>query len=97
MEKRNKLWRKRHQWRLFKARMILRATFKWGAWDEDGNLIDDPHWFELAKQKGSYSIKLRALPVAVGCVGVNHTIAWITKRKLVVWLLKSWKSRKGKG
>ena len=62
MEKRNKLWRKRHQWRLFKARMILRATFKWGAWDEDGNLIDDPHWFELAKQKGSYVYKTTGTP-----------------------------------
>ena len=62
MEKRNKLWRKRHQWRLFKARMILRATFKWGTWDEDGNLIDDPHWFELAKQKGSYVYKTTGTP-----------------------------------
>ena len=62
MEKRNKLWRKRHQWRLFKARMILRATFKWGAWDKDGNLIDDPHWFELAKQKGSYVYKTTGTP-----------------------------------
>ena len=26
MEKRNKLWRKRHQWRLFKAKMILMAA-----------------------------------------------------------------------
>ena len=42
--------------------MILRATFKWGVWDEDGNLIDDPHWFELAKQKGSYVYKTTGTP-----------------------------------
>ena len=51
MEKRNKLWRKRHQWRLFKARMILRAAYQDYMWDEDGKRIDRPHWFELAKQK----------------------------------------------
>ena len=62
MEKRNKLWRKRHQWRLFKARMILRATFKWGAWDEGGNFIDNLHWLELAKQKGSYVYKTTGTP-----------------------------------
>ena len=51
MEKRNKLWRKRHQWRLFKARMLWLAAYEFHAWDEDGNLIRRPHWFELAKQK----------------------------------------------
>ena len=62
MEKRNKLWRKRHQWRLFKARMILRAAYKDSIWDEDGNRIVRPHWFELAKQKWNHIYKTTGTP-----------------------------------
>ena len=62
MEKRNKLWRKRHQWRLFKARMILRAAYKDSMCDEDGNRIDRPHWFELAKQKWNRIYKTTGTP-----------------------------------
>ena len=62
MEKRNKLWRKRHQWRLFKARMILRAAYKDSIWDEDGNRIDRPHWFDLAKQKWNQIYKTTGRP-----------------------------------
>lgn len=62
MEKRNKLWRKRHQWRLFKARMILRAAYQDYMWDEDGNRIYHPHWFELAKQKWNQIYKTTGRP-----------------------------------
>jgi hypothetical protein len=62
MEKRNKLWRKRHQCRLFKARMILRAAYKDCIWDIDGNLIEHPHWFELAKQKWNHIYKTTGTP-----------------------------------
>ena len=62
MEKRNKLWRKRHQWRLFKARMILRAAYQDCIWDEEGYLIDRPHWFELAKQKWNQIYKTTGRP-----------------------------------
>ena len=36
MEQRNKLWRRRHQWRLFKAKMVLMATNQSLVLDEDG-------------------------------------------------------------
>lgn len=62
MEKRNKPWRKRHQWRLFKARMILRAAYKDSMWDEEGNPIARPHWFELAKQKWNQIYKTTGRP-----------------------------------
>ena len=62
MEKRNKLWRKRHQWRLFKARMLLRAAYKDAMWDEEGNRIQRPHWFELAKQKWNCLYKTTGTP-----------------------------------
>ena len=39
MDKRNKLWRKRHQWRLFKARMILMAANRHWAWSDDGEFL----------------------------------------------------------
>lgn len=82
MEKRNKLWRKRHQWRLFKARMILRAAYQDCLWDEDGNLVKRPHWFELAKQKWNYIYKTPVLLVVVGCAKANLTTAGSTRRKL---------------
>lgn len=50
-QKRNRFWRRQQEWRLFKARMILRAAFKDCIRDEEGNRIVNPHWFELAKQK----------------------------------------------
>ena len=37
MDKRNKLWRRQQMARVFK--------------DEDGSVVDYPHWFELAKDK----------------------------------------------
>ena len=84
MEKRNKLWRKRHQWRLFKARMILRAAYQDCMWDEDRNLIERPHWFELAKQKWNHIIRLPEHHVVAGCVRANRTIVGITRKKLDV-------------
>ena len=73
MEKRNKLWRKRHQWRLFKARMILRAAYKDCMWDEDGNIIEHPHWFELAKQKWNHVYKTTGRPCSCSlCKGERY-------------------------
>ena len=35
MEKRNRLWRKRHQWRLFKAKMVLFANYPYPHFIDD--------------------------------------------------------------
>jgi len=49
-QKRNKLWRRQHTCRVFKARMILFAAYGHPILDEDGQHVQHPRWFELAKQ-----------------------------------------------
>lgn len=49
-QKRDKLWRKKQCHRVFKARLIRLAAYGYCAFDEEGNRVDNPHWFELAKQ-----------------------------------------------
>lgn len=54
MDKRNKLWRREQQNRLFKARIILYAAYGQGIIDiirKDGCLNEHPYWFELAREK----------------------------------------------
>ena len=63
MEKRNRLWRKRHQWRLFKAKMVLFANYPYPHFiDDEGNCIQHPHWFDLAKQRWNYHYKSMRTP-----------------------------------
>lgn len=62
MEKRNKLWRRRHQWRFFKSRMILMVANNQGVWDENGKLIQHPHWMDCAKQLWSFKYKTMRTP-----------------------------------
>lgn len=62
MEKRNKLWRKRHQWRLFKAKMILMAANQHCIVDDDGMKIQHPHWFDCAKQSWNFKYKTMRTP-----------------------------------
>ena len=63
MEKRNRLWRKRHQWRLFKTKMVLFANYPYPHFiDDEGNCIQHPHWFELAKQRWNYHYKSMRTP-----------------------------------
>lgn len=57
MEKRNKLWRRRHQWRLFKAKMLLMAANQHWVINEDGIKIQHPHWFDYATQTWSFKYK----------------------------------------
>ena len=62
MEKRNKLWRKRHQWRLFKSKMILFASNNTGLKDKNRVFVERPHWFEFAEQKWCYVYKTTRCP-----------------------------------
>ena len=58
---------------LFKTRMILRAAYKDLIWDEDGNRIDRPHWFELAKQKWNRIYKTTGTPCSCSlCKGERY-------------------------
>ena len=51
MDKRNKLWRREQQNRVFKARMVYHAACGCGIKKADGNWNRHPHWFELARVK----------------------------------------------
>ena len=62
IDRENRLWRKRHQWRLFKAKMVLFANYPYPHFiDDEGNCIQHPHWFELAKQRWNYHYKSMSL------------------------------------
>ena len=55
--KRNKAWRRFQENRVFKARMLKFAGWQIVVWDENGNCIEHPHWFEIAKQKWAKKYK----------------------------------------
>lgn len=62
MEKRNKLWRRRHQWRLFKAKLLLMATNQHWVINDDGITIQHPHWFDYANQIWCFKYKTMRTP-----------------------------------
>lgn len=73
-QKRNKLWRKQQCWRIFKARMILFAAYEFCVFDEDGNRVDNPHWFELAKQHWCQVYKTTRTPCScMFCRGEHYS------------------------
>lgn len=55
--KRNKAWRRFQENRVFKARMLKFAGWQMFVWDENGNCIEHPHWFEIAKEKWAKKYK----------------------------------------
>ena len=55
--KRNKAWRRFQENRVFKARMLKFAGWQIVVWDENGNCIEHPHWFEIAKEKWAKKYK----------------------------------------
>lgn len=62
MEKRNKLWRKRHQWRLFKKRVVRLAAAYGSILNVDGIIIQHPHWQDVAKQPWAWQYKNTGTP-----------------------------------
>ena len=50
-------------WRLFKAKMVLFANYPYPHFiDDEGNCIQHPHWFELAKQRWNYHYRSMRTP-----------------------------------
>lgn len=88
MEKRNKLWRRRHQWRLFKAKMELMSANQYEVLAEDGTVIQHPHWMDYAKQSWCFKYKTMRNHVAVSTAKANLIIAWIIRMKLSVYSLR---------
>lgn len=62
MDKRNRLWRREQQKRVFKARMIYHAAFGWEILETNGFLNKNPHWFELARVKWAQVYKRTGTP-----------------------------------
>ena len=62
MDKRNRLWRRKQQNRVFKARMIYYAACGWEILEADGSLNRHPHWFELARAKWAQVYKRTGTP-----------------------------------
>ena len=48
-QKRNKFWRKQQQNRVFKNRMVLFASYGSVIIRDNGTVMHDVHWFDLAK------------------------------------------------
>ena len=71
-QKRDKLWRKQQGFRVFKARLIRLAAYKYCAFDEEGNQVDNPHWFELEKQHGFQVYKTTGTPCSCMLCRGNH-------------------------
>lgn len=82
MDKRNRLWRRKQQNRVFNVRMIYYAVCGWEILEADGSLNRHPHWFELARAKWAQVYKERALRVVAVCVGANSMIVGHIRRKL---------------
>ena len=62
LEKRTKLWRREQGFRVFKKRMIYYASFDSQVTMIDGQLVEHPHWFELAKSHWTQVYKSTGTP-----------------------------------
>lgn len=71
-QKRDKLWRKKQCHRVFKARLIRLAAYGYCTFDDEGNRVDNPHWFELAKQHECQVYKTTGSPCSCMLCRGNH-------------------------
>ena len=63
MEKRrNKGWIRFQQDRVFKARMLKFSYCDYAIFDEAGRRIDNPYWFEIARQRWAKKYKDSSTP-----------------------------------
>lgn len=74
MDKRNKLWRRKQQFRVLKARMVRYAAYdEMSVTNEDGSVNEHPHWFELAKDKWAWVFKSTGTPCSCWmCRGMEY-------------------------
>ena len=61
-KRRNKQWRRCHQWRLFKAKLIILANYHTDIIDKGNVEIKDPHWFEYIGHRWAYKYKTMRKP-----------------------------------
>ena len=81
MEKRNKLWRRRHQWRLFKSRMKFLSANQYVIVNSDGTRIQHPRWIDFTTQFWCYKYKTMRTP----CKGerYNRRDSWKETQRII--------------
>lgn len=62
MEERNKLWRRKQQYRLLKSRIVKRADGFRGFMLDDGTYVQHPHWTQLIKSHWAQVYKTTGTP-----------------------------------
>lgn len=62
MEKRNKLWRKRHQWRVYRKKLFLLSANNGMIMNRDGEMIQHPRWMDYATQSWCFKYKTMRTP-----------------------------------
>ena len=73
MEKRNKLWRRRQQWRLFKSRMKFLSANQYVIINSDGTRIQHPRWIDFSTQSWCYKYKTMSTPCSCAlCRGESY-------------------------
>ncbi len=68
MEERNKLWRRKQQYRLLKSRIVKRADGFRGFMLDDGTYVQHPHWTQLIKSHWAQVYKTTGTPVQLPIV-----------------------------
>ena len=72
-QKRNKFWRKQQQNRVFKNRMVLFASYGSVIIRDNGSVMHDAHWFDLAKDPAYMIYKSTATPCScMYCKGESY-------------------------
>lgn len=72
--KRNKQWRKKQCFRVFKARMMREASCSTNWVRGNGMFVQHPHWFELATTRWSKVYKTTSTPCSCWlCQGEHYS------------------------
>lgn len=74
MEERNKLWRRKQQYRLLKSRIVKRADGFRGFMLDDGTYVQHPHWTQLIKSHWAQVYKTTGTPCSCPlCQGESYS------------------------
>ena len=83
MEERNKLWRRKQQYRLLKSRIVKRADGFRGFMLDDGTYVQHPHWTQLIKSHWAQVYKTTGTPCSYP-QGVEATLAYEHETKRII-------------
>lgn len=73
-KERNKLWRRKQQYRLLKSRIVKRADGFRGFMLDDGTYVQHPHWTQLIKSHWAQVYKTTSTPCSCPlCQGESYS------------------------